>query len=512
MQHAMDAGDKMLSAQVSSPLNSDYKHKITLLTADAASTYSRLSNTEGRSTTTVFLCRQRVKILHGVWTDLQRRDNKLGSKVLTDALDASDERQLTAISSISLSEKEPFTIASATQKTSSRRHMWSLVPRLFHSLISLSKAYAYEGLFSEAQYYVEQADKVGRNVPATPYKGRFHAQAGHYKVRSDNIQASAIHFEEALGSLQAERSGYEFVRLQSYLAEKHTLEGDFISAESALRHAEISLDTLAKSLLIDSCEKTRGVEPLESRMREMTLEGCATHLDEKPHRKTMNKRSRREGLGKADHAERASTTRPVFNSTVIRHTREYISRQRAMKAIRAGDLDSAERFLSAPAEGSLGLESFMLHTLLKAQLRLRRAMESMASDLTFSILPESTISCPAVRLPGQQHAECGAQVLPKPAALKKCSNRKNNSRSAVGLASIADFDFRHLLKQIQVDLSNIWTPAIKSASTATIHTISDVLSTILLMLSSIGASSVIGGCNPLSMVFATGNALNFLTV
>ena len=512
MKQAKEAWDKTVSAQVSSQPNPDSKRQIILLTADAASIYSRISKAEGWSTKTLFLCRLRVKLLHGVWADLQRRCKKQASTAVVDNLDATDEGLPAIMSSLSLTEKETSPKLLAKQRTSSRRHMWCLVPRLFHSLVSLSKTYAHEGLFLEAQYYVEQADKVAKNVPAASYEGRFHAQAGQYKVRSGKIESSKRFFDKALLGLQAESPDHHFVRLQSYLAEKYTLEGDLTSAESALCHAENALNLLAKSLPIDSNDNSCSVETLESRMHKMGLKGRATKLDNRSNRNAANAKFSRQALGNGSYTEQISAKHPVVDSLLIHHSRAYILHQRARTAIRAGDLDSAERLLSAPVKGPMELEGFVLQTLLKAQLRLRRTLESMASDLTFSILPESTISCPAVCLVRQQHAEGGRQGPQKTASLKKGPNRKDISRPAVGLASTSHFDFRHLLQLIQDELSSICTLAIKSASTATIHTLSDVLSRALLMLSSIGTSSGKGRCNPMSVAFVTGNASNLLIV
>ncbi|KAL8830112.1 MAG: hypothetical protein Q9191_001615 [Dirinaria sp. TL-2023a] len=498
MKQAKQAWDKAVLSSKSDP---DCKRLIVLLTADAASIYSGISKAEGWPIRTLFLCRLRVKLLHGVWTGLQRRYKRQLSTAMTDTVDESDAGLPATMSSMSLTEKEPSPTPLAKQRISSLRHMWSLVPCLFHGLVNLSRAYAHEGLLSEAQYYVEQANKVAKNVPAASYEGRFHAQAGQYKVRSGKIESSTRYFEKALLGLQAERQDHHYLRLQSYLAEKYMLEGDLTSAESALCRAENALDMLSRC--ISRNDSSRSVETLESRMLKMTLKGRTKHLNNRSDTNAANEKVSRQALRRGDHTKQTSTEHRIMDSNFIHRGRSYISNQRARIAICAGDLDSAERLLSAPVKGPVELEGFVLQTLLKAQLRLRRTIESMASDLTFSILPESTISCPAVCAVRQQQAEGGSQITQKAAALKKGPNRKDVSKSAVNLVSASHFDFRNLLQQTQDELSNICTLATKSSSTAANHTLSDILSRALLMLCSISTSSGKGIYNPMSVAFVT---------
>lgn len=393
--------------------------------------------------------------------------------------------------------------------------MSNLIPRLFDSLINLSEAYAYEGLFAEAQYYLEQADRVAQNVGAPSFKGRYQAQAGHYEVRGGRMESSTALFEQALASQRFKDPDHNFVKLHTFLAEKYLTEGDFKSAEAVLCTGENALNLLSERSSVDSDGAPSQMNTLGSQMRQANLEDAGSQPSKKRNHHAMSGRPHNSGPGGGGHAGGVATKHCLSESAVTFQTRMCILRYRSTAAMSVGSLDHAEALLDLVPKDHLDLEDSILQTLLNAQIRFRRTLRSLASDLTFSILPESVISCPTVRSTGKERGEERENAPRRTGQTSYNRNtkiRKAIAKSVVDSLPKTQSSFGDLLQLIQNELSQVCIRATNSASTDTVHTVFDVLARALLMLSAVGTSLSKGWCNPMSIVFVTGNAFLPLNV
>ena len=504
-QHVVQAGDNFQQALSNEALpksNLDRNYQVALMTADAANVYSMLAVAQGRPMRALYFSRLGVKILHRAWASLHDPKNEPKDSNTSSTSCGKGDDLIASMSSLSISAHAPAPVTLARRKLPTRRRIWSLVPRLFHGLLRLSTLYAHQGLLPEAQYYTEQAQKVAKNVASASYQGRFHARAGHYMVRSGDSESSIIHFDKAEVAHQAHRQDQYYVSFQLFLAEKHTLDRQFRSAESAFAIADTTLEHIMKMFSIPAKLRPSISPTLDFQMANLTLAGAPLPSAKPDQSATRGKKSG----ATANHSVRVRAKAPPSAFTLLHHRKANLLRQRALTSLHAGNLDRAHELLISTADQIAEPHQLILQTLLEAQLCLRRGLESMASDLNYCVLPESTTSCPSVTPLVQQQVEAPEQKLEKKDQVSRIKRprSKTTTRTTNAQCQTPGSDFRDLLQQTQDRLSKICTLTTKAASTANAHVLVDVLSRTLMMLSSAGSSTSKSTSHPTSVVFIMG--------
>ena len=472
-----------------------------LLKSEAANLHSVLAVYQGKPMEALYYSRLAVKLMHREWANLGIPSDKHEPNKTPNVPGAKGDEVLAPMSSLAISAHAATPDAGTGQGLSHHRRIWSLIPRLFRSLLRLSKLYANGGLLPEAQYYMEQGQKVAKNAPSSSFEGCFHAQAGHYMVLSDSSESAASHFHKAELAYQAHQPDPSYVEFQLFVAEKRTLEDDFSSAELAFASAEKTLDQIREMAPSRGRLDPSEVSGLEDRMASMAL-AEARHRDTKPDRGAP--KGKKAGVI-ANISARAAQRAPV-NASPWCSRRAIILRQRALTAIQIGDLDRTDQLLKAASSQTAEPHQLVLQTLLEAQLYFRRGLESMASDLNFCILPESTTSCPSAK--PFSHYQVGAPEhnLEKK-EVSRC-NKKLVTKTATRATKVqpppVQPTFCDLLQQAQCCLNDIQALATKAAPMVDVHTLADVLSRTLVMLSSFNSSTLKATRHPIHVAFTTG--------
>lgn len=462
---------------------------------------------QGQPSKALYYGRRAVNTLYRAWVLLHGSTDEPKTSPASSTRDATETDLITSMSSLTVSTVAPTPNPRTARGMPMRRRDWLLIPRLFHNLSRLSTMYAHGGLSQEAYYYTEQAQKVVEDMPSASYQARLHAQAGQLMNRSGNHKLRTDHFDKAELAYQANGLDHHDVEFQLFAAEKYMLERDFGAAEAAFVRANNTLDHIMDFVTILGRSNTSGSSALEVLMDGISLTGVSrttTIPDQRATRETSTKVTMKQPI------KRPTQVLPKA-SPFLRSQQARISRQRALTSLYAGDFEKTEELLSSSAIDTMKPYQLVLQTLLEAQLCLRRGLESMAADLTFCVLPESTISCPSansllrppIEVPGQvvrkndQSGRTGRVASKKPARATKAPCRPSCP------------DFIGFLQQTQDSLSEVCTLAIRTTSTAEMHTLVDVLSRTLMMSSSLGPSMLKSHSHPMTLTFVTGIAWPF---
>lgn len=462
---------------------------------------------QGQPSKALYFGRRAANTLHRAWALLHDSTDEPKNLPASSTPDAKGSDLITSMSSLTVSTVVPPPNQRTARRMPMRRRDWLLIPRLFHSLSRLSTMYADGGLSQEAYYYTEQAQKVVEDVPSASYQARLHAQAGQLMNRSGHHKLGTDHFDKAELAYQANGLDHNDVDFQLFVAEKYMLERGFGAAEAAFVRANNTLDRITDFITILGRPTTSGSSALEVPMDGISLTGASrttTIPDQRAAREMGTEVTVKQPI------KRPTKAFPKA-SLFLRSQQARISRQRALTSLYAGDIDKTQELLSSSAIDTMNPHQLVLQTLLEAQLCLRRGLESMAADLTFCVLPESTISCPSVNsllrppieIPSpvvrknDQSGRTGREASKKPARATKAPCRHSCP------------DFIGFLQQTQDSLSEVCTLAIRTISTAEMHTLVDVLSRTLMMSSSLGPSMLKNHSHPMTLAFVTGIARPF---
>jgi len=504
-QHISQAGENLQQGVFdwdSSRSKTDRNHQIALMTADFAGLCSMSAVAQGQPLRALYYGRRAVNTLCRARALLHGSKDKLKDPPDSSTPDAKETDLIDSMSSLTVSTLAPTPNPRAAYMMPMRRRNWLLVPRLFHSLLRLSTLYTYGGLSREAYYYMEQAQKVVKGMPSASYQARFHAQAGQLTNRSGDYESGTDHFDKAELAYQANGLDDHYVEFQLFLAEKYMLGRDFGAADAAFARANNTLDRVTDIVTILGEATNSENMGLEVQMDRMSLTGI-------PHTTTRpDQRATSETNTSVTVKQPIKIPTKVFPkaSSLLRFQQARISRQRALRFLYAGDFDKAQELLSSSASDTVKPHQLVLQTLLEAQLCLRRGLESMAADLTFCVLPESTISCPSVKPLARLPVEASSQVVGKNdrSGRTKRVTSKKPARATKAQCQPSYPDFIGFLQQTQDTLSEVCPLAIRAASTAEMHTLVDVLSRSLIMSSSLGPSMLKSHNHPITISFVTG--------
>ena len=494
----MQAKDCLRQASSSKKSRCGWNKQWALLNGDAINLSSSLAVAQGQPLRALYLKRLTVKTMQAEWASIRLPTKKQTGASLS-IPDAEEDDLIAPISSLSVSVQRPTWDIAKPYELCTRAKTWRVAPRLFDGLFELSTLYAHQGLFSEAYYYLKQAQRVGQYIPSASYEGRFHAQAGHHMFRCCHSDSAAAHFEKAQVIYKHHRLDYSYIALQLFLAEKHVLGKEFSSAESAFASANNALDHIKDEILTQSRLESSQASTLEDRMANMELTTV-------PIRHGKLSGGAPKGTDMANCSMRAPERGPATGSELLHDRRAYILRQQAFALMRTENLERANEVLIAAAGQVIEPHQRILQTLLEAQLSLHFGLESMASDLNFCVLPESTIACPSVEPLPLKQGQISEETLEKKHLMrrtKKATSKTTTKFTKVQSPSIEP-EFHHHLQQTQENLTSICSLAFKAGSTANVHAIADVLSRTRIMLSSLGSRTSRSTGNPMSNIFITG--------
>ena len=177
----------------------------------------------------------------------------------------------------------------------------------------------------------------------------------------------------------------------------------------------------------------------------------------------------------------------------------------AFADVSQGSLEAAASQLNNASTLIFRQQEAVVQGLLNAQLNLRRGLQQLVGDPIYSVIPESTICCPAAMVSDEP------RILPKSPPQKSSRSAKNPPSKVASKKVIprdkatADNHSQHL-PLAQKYLSDIYKVAKKYSSTSTVHTITETLGKILTMLSALPSAQAKGSCSSHFIAYILGKS------
>ena len=481
--------------------------------ADAAHVYSLLASARGCVQEALLYARHSVQLYYRAWATLEVTSKRIaGRKPTACPIEVTEsDVETSSLSAASCGGIGAMPIMSTTHESLNSTAFWTLVPRLFEGLMTLSQLFDHQGKLQEAEHYVEQARKIAGAVRASHSVGQCLALAADYQTRRGDIEQGFMLLQRATGITSSAQQDRRYATLQCVVSNAHALRCEWRDGDAALSRAKQTLEDLMAPQFVHALTYvTPPVLSLESQMSRMSLKEPPPMKEvQRKRRVPMKGFSVRKTVEQKDSEGQSEKTLATECFPLLR-LQGKIMRQQSSNAMRQKDLVNATLLLTEAGKHPGDQQDIVSQELRAAQVLLCQGLEQMSADAVFCVLPESTISHPATsyseRAVIKQLPESylgGVSTSPN----SKRSPAKSSLRKIARTRAQQCCDFTDLLKQARDAVCSIQHLAMATSSTATIHTISDVVGKTVMMLTAACPTEAKGHASSTFAVYCMGKSL-----
>ena len=488
-----------------------------LLRSDYSYLTSRVFLAQAKLSQALFSGRTSVRLLSGAWALLNRcaRDQNMNdSKYAIEDVDS-----LTySTNGLSIPTDRITTSPSKARSPRSFRRVsfWPLVPSLFRQFAHLSEIYLHQGSFLETLHYAEKAVEIASTIRAPCREILAQTLISDYQLRGGMIVDGFARLKkaEALSSTSCEV--ITRVKLQAALGRAYGLTGDGGRQTHALQ--------LAKELAHANCCSLSSRDQFASLFKSIStrignenlLSGASVQFRNHGNASSLKRYDERTiKVAKVEGPESKQCIDGNPDYLPLQRLKADIAQQQASGLLTQRELMLAKVVLS-DFEGTVVTSCTTLNmSLTKAELSLRHGLEVLSTDPVYTVVPESTISCPSISSGRRQRSNESTRPVPKAVGPKpqgKNLSMKTTSNSiAVKRTSRSQHFYDFLLTALH-ELHIRCTNAQKLLSTAMIHRFAETLSRTLMLVSSTSALSPDNRVSSTSVLYAMELGRNIATL
>ncbi|KEQ57799.1 uncharacterized protein M437DRAFT_60893 [Aureobasidium melanogenum CBS 110374] len=356
----------------------------------------------------------------------------------------------------------------------------SIVPDLLNSFLHLAETYAHQGLRTEASYYLDQADVLVTRVGAPELRTKILVQReaqAYIEGIEINSQVDDSHLVDSIDLVKL-----GITRGDIFAAEEENWE----RAQQEYEKAESMAARLASKRFIEKpgaprlqLDKSRVLKaaPVPNGKRAV----AKTAASKVPPAKTPKKANTKAKTPTA-------TTAPNQENVPISSLCSATLRQRGLLLINQGETDLGLELLERAECMKCDSTQEVLQQLAMAEGLLRKFGDELSLDFTFNVLPESTISFPALSTTVSRKPTTQASLSSTPMSLANSTTPKKTSRQ-----KRADDEFARFLCEAQDRLSNIQRRCASTAGMSVFHQLCGLGSKAMLLLSALNANIPLSG-------------------
>ncbi|RPB27727.1 hypothetical protein L211DRAFT_834580 [Terfezia boudieri ATCC MYA-4762] len=382
--------------------------------------------------------------------------------------------------------------------------LWTLVTSMYLSLVQASLIYRHQGMIREAVFNMEQALKTVEAVDATPLIAQALSIFGDLKIRAGSLSEGADMLERAT-ELRAEiEKSKEIVSLDCTVGYLHGKNRLWEEEWGAYEHAESKLAALMSPGFIKNIDELALAGEVDDEGLKMNV-----REDNLPEEKAI-KRPRTPTGKRAPTVSRtkSAATKPaavakdvaklergiITECSSLLKMRGNILRLKAYNLAMQSQVDQADLLLEEAGKLPSGQFEIIFQRLAAAKHLLLEALKLLASDPVFCVLQDSTISLPSVAPPKVVTMQVHVEQVP---VKDRKKGRKGKAMKEPDMEEAKAFHFVEVLTKARHSVADIHFHAAKVGSTAMVHSVSTLLSGIIVLLSAVTSSKGKGSCNPL---------------
>ncbi|KAF2093658.1 hypothetical protein NA57DRAFT_81158 [Rhizodiscina lignyota] len=438
-----------------------------------------------------------VKLNRSVWASLENKPKQrpfsTSSATETDTANNSDGGMLAeGIAKLSIAaENHVLPVQSMTHEALNGPAFWSLVPSLCRAEMQMSQIYAWLGIWQEAVYHGEQAERVAEAVGSRSLLLETRSRLAEYWSRSGRVEKAEEILESALAPSYDRRNELTAVHL---LCERARISG--LQCETDQQN---QLHSTAMSILkwLMSASFASNVDRITSDEQELERGLSGLNIGQPRRKKTPKAGEPKSRSAKSIAQKMSHSTKVLEEALSLAEVVPLAVLKNRMLRLRVTSTFSLEE--SSPA-GTLieecvsvaeGKEDIAQKQLMEYQMLLRKSMAEMATDLTFNVLPESTISFPALTKPRRRlslsisHGPDSSSLAAAKGKAKSHTPKKKATR-----AKVVGENFVSTLQNARDCLLPVRSASLQTYSNATGRGISRALGESSLVLSAACATNV----------------------
>ncbi|KXT02904.1 hypothetical protein AC578_1808 [Pseudocercospora eumusae] len=437
-----------------------------------------------------------VKVVNAIWASLERMDPVADRRSVEDPQEATDNTRRPVDSltrGVSKLNLKPCAGESAGATHEPRgAAFWPIVRLMCDTQMHLCDMFVRHGVFNEADYASEKAMKIASTAGDCELLSRIRSHRSIFLAAAGKV-------EEAELCLARDEDNSAALSLLVKLEQLRA------RAAIALKHK----DTQDALRCLSEAEALINETPHERRLSKLELFATAAEECAKPVPKIAKQTAKSKaapaatgvasapkGILKKSGAANVTTNKKTGPRYAVLSGTFYmmekigfeLSCQKALMCYKFGLESSAD--LARVAERCKDFPSESSRCFIGYSMAMRKASRALKSDFSFNVLPESTLSFPAIQLPDRRLSAISALVSPAPKAAKSVKIAKVTSKSP-----LADESLGRLLLQARhcINVKSIQSRAI---STAEAHMLYCMLSDASLLLSATAATEAAKALHP----------------
>ncbi|KAI5197719.1 hypothetical protein E4T38_07868 [Aureobasidium subglaciale] len=358
-----------------------------------------------------------------------------------------------------------------------------IVPDLLNSFLHLAETYAHQGLRTEALYYLDQADALVSRIDVPELRTRVvvqrEAQAYIEGVEPDRLVDEGGLVESIdLVKLAITRGDCYAVDEATWdTAQQEYGKAESMAARLASKRFVDSAETLEAPMAQPAASKVAKNAPVRAAKRAVTK----TPIPRLPPAKIIKP---------ANTKVKASTASvvPEQENVPLSSLSAAALRQRGLLLINQGETDLGLELLKRADSMKSDSVQEILQQLAMAEGLLRKFGDELALDFTFNVLPESTISYPALSALAGKKPSVQVSLSSTPMSHSSAITPRKGSRQ-----KSADNEFSRFLCEAQERLVVIQRRSATTAGMSVFHQLCGLGSKAMMFLSAINASMSLSG-------------------
>lgn len=472
--------------------------------ANACYVYSLLALENGNFDGALRYAKRCVTLNRRVWATLE---NRTSTKRVSrpDSGDSEIEGLTEGLANSTSSVREVPVVMSITHDSLNGAAFWSFIPFLYRGLSHQSQVFAHQGMFQEAVYFAEQADKVAVAVSSR-------------SLRIDNLGRRADYWtqggraDKAQDLLDSVKPSYSdknvaLARYHCSAASVFHANGEFEKETDAYERAETLLHDLSIPSFIQQLDKIVSAEDvLVNEISAMKLDANTTKKQPKTTRgrKPIAKAPARTARKVAPPKSQITTTSTADECFRLSGLQGDVLCRKAMAMLLQDKLSAAAELLERAESLQNGHQGSILQQSSNFKRWLAQSMKEMSADFTYNVLPESSISFPALARTEREFSE-GSSSRPEylspahRASLMATSPVKNGR----GKKSAKD-DFAATLQRARECIAEVYAVAIQTGSNSIVRQICRALGYVTVLLSATHATNTKVPLHPLYTAYLNG--------
>lgn len=481
--------------------------EVNRLTANASYICSRVAAERGLWTEALTQAKRCVQLNYRAWASIETRSSKNAVKSKAEPNNIESDISFGAIAANASTKLIAPVIMSTTHSSLNGSAFWSLVPSLSRGLINLSQLFARLGLFQEALYYSDQAQKIVEAVNAKPLIAENLANTGGLHIRAAQIQKG----EDFIKRAEEVNKGYEqtkvLIQLHFMQGCLHGRQGNLDDEKAEYVHAEQAIQRLTTETFISKMERFETANSgLESKMASLCLEKTSKsrRRDGPQQDKNRQPSTAQKQRSQKDAAVRQTSPTSTECSELL-CLRGNVLRLRAAVELLQRKPAVASSLLLEAESCPMDTQGIVLQRLGLSNQLLRQSLEEMSRDPVFCVVEESTISFPSVMSNVKKAQRIMGDLSPSTAGQHaEKSPNKTLSKSISRAKKPAQHSFIDVLTDAREGLLGVLSTATTQGSTATVWTLSSTLSSITVFLAAIVSGRSMTSIRPVMPMFYAG--------